>query len=82
MNIEWKVEDPDPPQYDNRGRRIVLIHEIADGYDERVYKVPGVVYQAFIRARRDVVKKHLVSYGYTKKLPEIDWSFLEKGTKQ
>lgn len=81
IEITWKVEELS--ETDLRGRRLVAVHECYTGVEaeDRVFRMPGIVHQAFIRARRDSFNRAMSRRGHTKK-PEIDWSFLETGTKQ
>lgn len=81
ISITYSVADNGT--YDTKGRRQARVVESYEGVDEepRVFLVPGVVVDAFIRARRSIAARVLVAQGYTKSEP-IDWSFLEKGTKQ
>lgn len=81
ISITYSVADNDT--YDLRGRRQARVVESYEGIDapERVFIVPGIVVESFIRARRAIAQRVLASHGYTKSEP-IDWSFLEKGTKQ
>jgi hypothetical protein len=84
MTISITYSVADNGTYDTRGRRQARVVESYEGVDEppRTFIVPGVVVESFIRARRDIARRVLESQGYTKSEPPIDWSFLEKGTKQ
>lgn len=82
ISITYNVADNET--YDTRGRRqarVVESYEGVDGAEEQVFIVPGVVVEAFIRARREIAQRVLAARGFTQAKP-IDWSFLEKGTKQ
>jgi hypothetical protein len=82
ISITYSVADNDT--YDFRGRkqaRVVETYSGVEGAEERVFIVPGVVADAFVRARRATALRILTKRGYAKSEP-IDWSFLEKGTKQ
>lgn len=84
MSISITYSVVDNETYDTRGRRqarVVETYEGVEGAEEQVFIVPGVVVDAFIRARREIAKRILEKRGYAKREP-IDWSFLEKGTKQ
>lgn len=79
--ITYNVADNET--YDKYGRKEVRIVESYDGVDapDRHFIVPGFASTSFIRARRAIAQRVLESEGYAKSEP-IDWSFLEKGTKQ
>lgn len=82
ISITYSVADNGT--YDTRGRRQARVVETYEGIedaDERVFIIPGVIVESFIRARRNIAQRVLEKRGYTKSEP-IDWSFLEKGTKQ
>lgn len=83
VSITYSVADNET--YDTRGRRQARVVESYTGVDgapeDQVFIVPGVVVDAFIRARRAIAERILKARGYVKSEP-IDWSFLEKGTKQ
>lgn len=84
MTISITYSVADNGTYDTRGRRqarVVETYEGVEGAEERVFIVPGIVVESFVRARREIAKRILASRGYTKPEP-IDWGFLEKGTKQ
>ena len=84
MSISITYSVADNETYDTRGRRqarVVESYEGVEGAEDQVFIIPGVVVEAFIRARREIAKRILEKRGYTKQEP-IDWSFLEKGTKQ
>lgn len=82
ISITYSVADNGT--YDNRGRRQARVVETYEGVDAepRVFIMPGVVAQAFIRARQSIAQRVMATQGYTKSEPAIDWSFFEKGTKQ
>lgn len=83
ISITYSVADNET--YDIRGRKQARVVETYEGIDgapeERVFIIPGVIVESFIRARRAIAQRVLESKGYAKSEP-IDWSFLEKGTKQ
>lgn len=83
ISIIYAVADNET--YDTRGRRqarVIESYEGVEGAEEQVFIVPGIVVESFIRARREIAKRILEARGYAKSDPAIDWSFLEKGTKQ
>lgn len=86
LSFVWKVEPLGT--YDLKGRQLVRVHEtyegeVPDGVENRHFDMPGLVSEAFIRARRDQVERQMKTLGHTKNEP-IDWSFLRdlKETKQ
>jgi hypothetical protein len=82
ISITYSVADNET--YDRRGRRQARVVETYEGIEdaeERIFIIPGVIVESFIRARREIAKRVLEGRGYTKQDP-IDWHFLEKGTKQ
>lgn len=81
ISITYSVADNGT--YDLRGRRQARVVETYEGIDveSQTFIVPGAAVQGFIRARREIAKRVLEDRGFTKSEP-IDWSFLEKGTKQ
>lgn len=84
MSISITYSVADNGTYDTKGRRqarVIETYEGVDGAEEQVFIVPGVIVESFIRARREIAKRILEKKGYAKREP-IDWSFLEKGTKQ
>jgi hypothetical protein len=81
ISITYSVADNET--YDRRGRRQARVEESYEGIDTppRTFVIPGTLIEPFIRARRNIAQRILASHGYSKHVP-IDWSFLEKGTKQ
>lgn len=79
IDITWKIEATGT--YDRRGNKLCRVYECYSGFDadDRVFgPFPGKVSDAFVRARREWVNKHMTRIGFTPK-PSIDWSFLDKG---
>lgn len=83
MTISITYSVADNGTYDRRGRKQARVVESYEGIDaeEKVFIIPGIIVESFIRARRDIARRILETRGYVKSEP-IDWSFLEKGTKQ
>lgn len=83
ITITYRVSDNGT--YDLRGRKQARVEEIYEGIniEPKTFIVPGIISEAFVRARREIAKRELSSYGYNQNEP-IDWSFLRdlKETKQ
>lgn len=81
ISITYSVADNET--YDTRGRKQARVVEHYEGVEaeDQVFIIPGIIAESFIRARREIAKRILEKRGYSKQEP-IDWSFLEKGTKQ
>lgn len=71
VSFEWRIEDLGT--YDPRtGLRQCVVHEIYHGDDvpdpQKLGPMPGVVSEAFIRARREKVREMMASGGHVKLL--------------